>query len=247
MTIIAAPKSDVAQGTLSLTEDMTVEEQEGRGLTIDSPSVIIEHTGVFTNKGSLTLSTDGKGTYQFGEINNDGTMTINQAGNMQLGEGKHITNSTTGTLEINNSTLNLTNDQYIENHGELTISGGEIIGTYGGMDTFIAYIIQNKEGSTTIENGAAAMNISNAGGSYYTYLIAVESGNIILDGGRYTCPERSDSYFIKADFSGTKQITLKNSPVVSVLNMDMVIKDTVLNPTTIEGTMSVKDQNWPSN
>lgn len=191
----------VASEKLSLeNKGLTITEQTGKELKINSVGVTITDVGTLENAGTLTLNAgmdavsgssigSSNGSYSFETIENSGTMT------MQTAESVTIRGSVenTGTLQINNSTMSFSDAGCLYNFGTLTVENSTISRTIKSSDSGELYcVIQNDGklnenesevlgGITTITNSTVKVSGSAKSACVFNLL----SGSITLNGGAY--------------------------------------------------------------
>ena len=181
---------EILRNATFISSASTFEVSEEKNITIDLKGYILTrgNSTLLNNKGSLTITDSGKGeedSKTYGKMENTG--------------GTVITNTGSGTLEINNTTITSGSTAITNNDtGNVTINSGTITG-YNG--------INNASTGKVIINGG---NIASSGGYHDAYASAIKNtsgGTVEINGGII---RGSDSYNDGIQNTGTGKIIVRD-------------------------------------
>ena len=181
---------EILRNATIISSTPTFEVSEEKNITIDLKGYILTrgNSTLLNNKGSLTITDSGKGeedSKTYGKMENTG--------------GTVITNTGSGTLEINNTTITSGSTAITNNDtGNVTINSGTITG-YNG--------INNASTGKVIINGG---NIASSGGYHDAYASAIKNtsgGTVEINGGII---RGSDSYNDGIQNTGTGKIIVRD-------------------------------------
>ena len=157
---------EILRDATFISSTSTFEVPEEKNITIDLKGYILTRGNsiLLNNKGSLTITDSGKGeedSKTYGKMENTG--------------GTVITNTESGTLEINNTTITSSSTAIVNNNtGNITINSGTITG-YNG--------INNAGTEKVIINGGSILSAGGYHDAYASPILNSSSGTVEINKG----------------------------------------------------------------
>ena len=157
---------EILRNATIISSTPTFEVSEEKNITIDLKGYILTrgNSTLLNNKGSLTITDSGKGeedSKTYGKMENTG--------------GTVITNTGSGTLEINNTIITSSSTAIVNNNtGNITINSGTITG-YNG--------INNAGTEKLIINGGSILSVGGYHDAYASPILNSSSGTVEINKG----------------------------------------------------------------